>query len=521
MLVVALAGCTGAGKSALINALAGAEIAEVSEKRPTTTRLRVYHHRDIPSGGLPADLASAAAFVPHDRSELRTKVLIDTPDLDSFATQHRATTKQVLQAAGLVLYVFSPEKYLEERTWSVLREERHFSASAAVLNKIDRVSSEELEHIITDLRHGFADIGLEGIRIFRTCAIAHVPDPHRLWPLPPPETDDTLALRAFLEHELQASDVARLQREQYQRVVAHLQEEVERVAPEATLEHVDEVVAAITPYAVEVAAQFTRVFAERLAAVEEEFVALATLRQHERFHGPFRTWLLGTDCLRFGLKRIGRWLAGGIPQTGGNLIEETLTRGTTAASDDLLRDTARRLQDLLYTRELPVERWRVITAKVNGGQFVAEVAAELETRFRVATAAPQGQGRIVIQSASALGTAVPAGLVLLGLLVSSRDLLTGHYVGLPLFGHLLAMGMLFFLALQAGVNRLLPSAWWQGHDIAQQAVQTVTTRTWHRWLEAYRNDLAADLADLREPLVALQHTITTRGEVLEGITLPT
>jgi hypothetical protein len=81
--------------------------------------------------------------------------------------------------------------------------------------------------------------------------------------------------------------------------------------------------------------------------------------------------------------------------------------------------------------------------------------------------------------------------------------------------------MLFFLALQAGVNRLLPSAWWQGHDIAQQAVQTVTTRTWHRWLEAYRNDLAADLADLREPLVALQHTITTRGEVLEGITLPT
>ena len=143
VLVVVLADGTGVGKSALINALAGAPIAVVGDTRPTTTTLHVYHHYEVAAGALPTELASVASFVSHDRPQLRTKVLIDTPDLDSFATQHRTITRQVLKAAGLVLYVFSPEKYLDERTWSVLREEQHFSASAAVLNKTDRVS---LEH---------------------------------------------------------------------------------------------------------------------------------------------------------------------------------------------------------------------------------------------------------------------------------------------------------------------------------------------------------------------------------------
>ena len=137
VLTVALAGGTGSGKSTLINALAGAAIAETSPLRPTTTQLHVYHHRDIAAGGLSGELASEAVFVPHDRAALYSKVIVDTPDLDSFATQHRTATRALLKAAGLVLYIFSPQNYRDERTWSVLREEQRYSACAAVLNKRD------------------------------------------------------------------------------------------------------------------------------------------------------------------------------------------------------------------------------------------------------------------------------------------------------------------------------------------------------------------------------------------------
>src|SRR5919198_4739841 len=173
VLTVALAGGTGAGKSTLINALAGATIAESSALRPTTTQLRVYHHRDVDMGGLPAELASSAVFGPHDRAALRSKVIVDTPDLDSFATHHRAATRALLKAAGLVLYVFSPQNYRDERTWSVLREEKRFSACAVVLNRRDLVTPEELEAITDDLRHAFVRAGLPEIRIFRTVATAH------------------------------------------------------------------------------------------------------------------------------------------------------------------------------------------------------------------------------------------------------------------------------------------------------------------------------------------------------------
>ena len=160
VLVVALAGGTGVGKSTLINALAGGEIAEASAERPTTTHIRVYHHEDVELGGLPSAITYGARFVAHRREELRHKVLVDTPDLDSFVREHRERTLRLLKSAGLVLYVFSPEKYLEERTWSVLREERRFSASAAVLNKVDGLGPDELATVTEDLAARLNDAGL-------------------------------------------------------------------------------------------------------------------------------------------------------------------------------------------------------------------------------------------------------------------------------------------------------------------------------------------------------------------------
>src|SRR3954447_16941741 len=65
VLTIALAGGTGAGKSTLINALAGQVIAEASEIRPTTRHLQIYHHREDAVANLTAELASEASFVAH------------------------------------------------------------------------------------------------------------------------------------------------------------------------------------------------------------------------------------------------------------------------------------------------------------------------------------------------------------------------------------------------------------------------------------------------------------------------
>jgi predicted GTPase len=119
----------------------------------------------VPSGGLPADLAEQATFVAHARPELRQKVIVDTPDLDTFYTEHRDATRALLKAAGLVIYVFSPERYVEERAWSVIRQEQRFSACLAVLNKSDTVSPEVLQRIAGEIRQRFSETGKPDIPV--------------------------------------------------------------------------------------------------------------------------------------------------------------------------------------------------------------------------------------------------------------------------------------------------------------------------------------------------------------------
>jgi GTP-binding protein EngB required for normal cell division len=508
VLTVALAGGTGSGKSTLINALAGATIAEVGPLRPTTRQLRVYHHRDVAAGGLPVELANEATFAPHDRPSLYAKVLIDTPDLDSFATQHRALTRALLKAAGLVLYVFSPQNYRDERTWSVLREEQRFSACAAVLNKSDLVTPEELEAITADLQGAFARLGLPDLRIFRTVARAHVPGDDGLMPTPPAGADDLAALRSFLEHELRHSDIVRLRYRQQTRVFAHLQAEIDRVAPTHLLERFDTLTMHISERLESATARLQEALADELAVVRADLLPLLTLRQHERFRGPFRAWLAVTDVLRFGLPGLVRRLLEPVPEGQGSRIEPLLGRRRSTA-DDLLRAEAQGMQSLLYARGLPIEHWRTVTVQADGGRLLADIASTLKSRFEVAATTSTRRGGAIVWLVNALGAVVPAAFVLIGLYVMGRDLLVGHYIGLPLLGHLLAMLILTFLTLQGIAGLFLPSGRrWLAPDLERQAIAEVLNRTLHDWISAYRSDLEADLSELRAPLAALQSALT-------------
>jgi energy-coupling factor transporter ATP-binding protein EcfA2 len=508
VLTVVLAGGTGAGKSTLINALAEATLAEISPLRPTTTKPCIYHHRDVTASSLPVALTAEAIFVPHNHAPLRSKVIVDTPDLDSFATHHRAATRALLKAAGLVLYVFSPQNYRDERTWSVLREETRFSACAAVLNKVDLVTPVELEAITEDLRRVFARLGLPEIRLFRTAAMAHRSGETDATRMPTAGADDLVALRAFLEHELQRSDIARLLQRQQVRVFAHLQAELDRVAPLGLLEQLDDATVAVSERLGCAAARLSGALADQVALAQADLIPRLTIRQHERFRGPFRTWLAVTDVWRFGLPRLVRRCLNHTPQGEAILGEPLIAHNRSTAAADLLRNEAHALQSLLYARRLPIDRWRTATGHADGSRLLVEIATTLEARFEAAAEASTGRGGTVVWLLSTIGRLVPAAFILIGLYVMGRDLLAGDYLGLPLLGHLLAMLILTFLALQGLASLCLPSGRrWLGPDIGRQAISEVLTRTVTGWIGAYRSDLEADLADLRGPLVALQSTL--------------
>lgn len=113
VLIVAIVGGSGVGKSTLLNALAGDELAATSEYRPCTATPTVYHPPGIRLNMGDWHCVSGSA--------LEHLVLIDTPDSDTIVREHREHVIEVLKKSDLILICAGPEKYLDEATWSLLR----------------------------------------------------------------------------------------------------------------------------------------------------------------------------------------------------------------------------------------------------------------------------------------------------------------------------------------------------------------------------------------------------------------
>jgi energy-coupling factor transporter ATP-binding protein EcfA2 len=170
LLVVMLMGGTGVGKSTLMNALAGAPVAQASFTRPTTRDPVVYLHNTVKPDRLDPALR-LCRFAQHDREPLTQKVIVDTPDLDSNDLANREKLKQLLPVADVVLYVGSQEKYHDQIGWELFKEQRQRRAFAFVLNKWDRcVTSETGVRPDADLLRDLKAEGFDNPRLFRTTA---------------------------------------------------------------------------------------------------------------------------------------------------------------------------------------------------------------------------------------------------------------------------------------------------------------------------------------------------------------
>jgi GTP-binding protein EngB required for normal cell division len=185
--VVALAGTTGSGKSSLFNALAGEPLSAVGMRRPTTGTAHaavwggepagdLLDWLDVPRrhvldgpGGSYGDGPGGGSGVAGDLGGL---VLLDLPDVDSVAREHRLAADRLVELVDVLVWVLDPQKYadaaLHDRYLAPLA--RHAGVMAVVLNQVDRLPPEAVEGCLADLRRLLRDDGLDGVPVVAASA---------------------------------------------------------------------------------------------------------------------------------------------------------------------------------------------------------------------------------------------------------------------------------------------------------------------------------------------------------------
>ena len=119
--VVAVFGPTGSGKSTLVNTLVGRPISETGVIRPTTRRAVVWvHQRDADDIGALLAQTGPVDVVADDHPVLASLAIVDTPDIDSIAEEHRRQTEAILETADVAIAVTTPQRYADAVPWDVL-----------------------------------------------------------------------------------------------------------------------------------------------------------------------------------------------------------------------------------------------------------------------------------------------------------------------------------------------------------------------------------------------------------------
>lgn len=164
-LVVGLFGGTGAGKSSLLNRLAGTDIARTGVVRPTSMEITAYLHEDKKLTALPSGFPQQNfSSISHSASSFKDVMWVDMPDFDSEETQNRDQVLQWLPYIDVLIYVVTPERYKDAEGWRLLQSHGYRHGWLFVMNQWDRAESIQLN----DFRELLQDTGFEQPKIFKT-----------------------------------------------------------------------------------------------------------------------------------------------------------------------------------------------------------------------------------------------------------------------------------------------------------------------------------------------------------------
>lgn len=179
--IVALAGATGSGKSSLFNALTGLELAGVGLRRPTTSWALACSWGPPGAEGLLEWMGIPARHQVSrmsmlDRSDDDTRldglVLLDLPDHDSTEVAHHLEMDRLVKHADVLVWVLDPQKYADAAIHDrYIRPMAGYSdVTIVVLNQIDRISPDQRDRAMADLRRLLADEGLPNVTVLGVSA---------------------------------------------------------------------------------------------------------------------------------------------------------------------------------------------------------------------------------------------------------------------------------------------------------------------------------------------------------------
>jgi hypothetical protein len=166
IIVAALAGGTGSGKSSLLNAVAGEDVALTGAIRPMTSAPLAL----VPEGGAAElsgylDQLDIPERVPHRGPGWLC--LIDLPDNDSVEVGHRHTVDALLPRVDVVAWVTDPEKYRDASLHHgyLAPLARYQDQFLFVLNQTDLVAEDDLTAIAADFRAALEEDGISAPEI--------------------------------------------------------------------------------------------------------------------------------------------------------------------------------------------------------------------------------------------------------------------------------------------------------------------------------------------------------------------
>ena len=166
IVVAALAGGTGSGKSSLLNAFAGEDVALTGAIRPmTSTPLALVPERaETMLGGFLDELGIPDRVLHRGPEWL---CLIDLPDNDSVEVSHRHTVDAILPLVDVVAWVTDPEKYRDASLHHgyVERLARYQEQFLFVLNQTDRLSQGDVDGVAADFREALEQDGISAPEI--------------------------------------------------------------------------------------------------------------------------------------------------------------------------------------------------------------------------------------------------------------------------------------------------------------------------------------------------------------------